>query len=170
MMDRLRGLVEELGELGLLTRDFLRHLLRRPFEIRLLLEQVDSVGVRSLNVVNLTAILTGMVLALHIGLFLAKFGAKLYVSRIMGLSLMREMGPVLTALMIGARVGAEINRAANRSLSSRSSRVVQGSKRRRPESMTREATACFCPRSDRRERRGRRENWKRRYASLLFLE
>jgi phospholipid/cholesterol/gamma-HCH transport system permease protein len=40
------------------------------------------------------------------GGFLARFGAKIYVSRIMGISLLREMGPVLTALMIGARVGA----------------------------------------------------------------
>ena len=42
------------------------------------------------------------------GQFLARFGAKIYISRIMGLSLFREMGPVLTALMIGARVGAGI--------------------------------------------------------------
>lgn len=76
-----------------------------------------------------------MVLALQMGLFLAKFGAKSYVSRIMGLWLMREMGAVLMALMISARVGAGINRGANRSPSSRSSRVVEGSRRRRPESI-----------------------------------
>lgn len=43
------------------------------------------------------------------GEFLSRFGAKIYVSRIMGISLLREMGPVLTALMIGARVGAGIS-------------------------------------------------------------
>ncbi len=100
--------LEQLGDVGLLTRDFLRYLFRRPFELRLLVEQMDSIGVRSLNVVNLTGIFAGMVLALQMGHFLAKFGAKIYVSRIMGLSLLREMGPVLTALMIGARVGAGI--------------------------------------------------------------
>jgi phospholipid/cholesterol/gamma-HCH transport system permease protein len=100
--------LEQVGEVGLLTRDFFRYLIRRPFETRLFLDQLDAVGVRSLTVVNLTAIFSGMVLALQMGEFLAKFGAKIYVSRIMGLSLMREMGPVLSALMIAARVGAGI--------------------------------------------------------------
>jgi phospholipid/cholesterol/gamma-HCH transport system permease protein len=100
--------LEQLGDVGLLTRDFLKYLFRRPFESRLLIQQMDSIGVRSLNVVSLTGIFAGMVLALQMGHFLAKFGAKIYVSRIMGLSLLREMGPVLTALMIGARVGAGI--------------------------------------------------------------
>jgi phospholipid/cholesterol/gamma-HCH transport system permease protein len=100
--------LEQLGDVGLLTRDCVRQALRRPFEMRLFLDQLDSVGVRSLNVVNLTAIFTGMVLALQMGQFLGRFGAKIYISRVMGLSLFREMGPVLTALMIGARVGAGI--------------------------------------------------------------
>ncbi len=100
--------LEQLGDVGLLTRDCARQALRRPFEGRLLVEQLDNVGVRSLNVVNLTAVFTGMVLALQMGQFLSRFGAKIYISRIMGLSLFREMGPVLTALMIGARVGAGI--------------------------------------------------------------
>jgi phospholipid/cholesterol/gamma-HCH transport system permease protein len=108
MRDSLYRFFEQLGELGLLTRDFIRYLFRRPFEARLLIEQLDSIGWRSLNVVNLTAIFTGMVLALQMGGFLSRFGAKIYVSRIMGISLLREMGPVLTALMIGARVGSGI--------------------------------------------------------------
>jgi phospholipid/cholesterol/gamma-HCH transport system permease protein len=108
MLQELYRFFDELGEVGLLSRDFIRHLFRRPFEARLFVDQLDAVGVRSLNVVNLTAIFSGMVLALQMGQFLAKFGAKIYVSRIMGLSLMREMGPVLSALMIAARVGAGI--------------------------------------------------------------
>jgi phospholipid/cholesterol/gamma-HCH transport system permease protein len=106
MQDRLYFFLDQLGQVGILTRDFIRYLLRRPFETRLVIDQLDSVGFRSLNVVNLTAIFSGMVLALQMGQFLEKFGAKIYVSRIMGLSLMREMGPVLAALMIAARVGA----------------------------------------------------------------
>jgi len=108
MRDSLQRFLEQLGELGLLTWGFFHHLFRRPFEVGLLLEQLDSIGWRSLNVVNLTAVFTGMVLALQMGGFLSRFGAKIYVSRIMGISLLREMGPVLTALMIGARVGAGI--------------------------------------------------------------
>jgi len=99
----------EIGEAGLLSREFLRYLFRRPFEMRLFIEQLDDVGVRSLNVINLTAIFSGMVLALQAGQILAKFGAKIYVSRIMGLSLLREMGPVLSALMVTGRVGSGIS-------------------------------------------------------------
>ncbi len=108
MAQAFRRFLEQLGEVGLLTRECARQAARRPFEGALLVEQLDSVGVRSLNVVNLTAIFTGMVLALQMGQFLSRFGAKIYISRVMGLSLFREMGPVLTALMIGARVGAGI--------------------------------------------------------------
>src|SRR5579864_3932391 len=108
MGQAFKRFLEQLGDIGLLTRECVRQALRRPFEGGLLVEQLDSVGVRSLNVVNLTAIFTGMVLALQMGQFLGRFGATIYISRIMGLSLFREMGPVLTALMIGARVGAGI--------------------------------------------------------------
>jgi phospholipid/cholesterol/gamma-HCH transport system permease protein len=108
MLEGLYRFLTQLGEVGILTRDFFRYLIRRPFEVRLFVDQLDSIGVRSLNVVNLTAIFSGMVLALQMGEFLAKFGAKIYVSRIMGISLLREMGPVLSALMVAARVGAGI--------------------------------------------------------------
>ena len=98
MLERIYLFLDQLGEVGVLTADFFRYLVRRPFEGRLLLDQLDAVGVKSVNVVNLTAIFSGMVLALQMGQFLAKFGAKIYVSRIMGLSLLREMGPVLISL------------------------------------------------------------------------
>jgi phospholipid/cholesterol/gamma-HCH transport system permease protein len=95
MGQAFKRFLEQLGDVGLLTRECVRQALRRPFEGHLLVEQLDSVGVRSLNVVNLTAIFTGMVLAPQMWQFLARFGAKIYISRIMGLSLFREMGPVL---------------------------------------------------------------------------
>ena len=56
----------------------------------------------------ITALFTGMVLALQTGIALARFGAKPYVGSVVGLSLARELGPVLTALMVGGRVGAGI--------------------------------------------------------------
>ena len=98
----------QVGGIGSLTLECIRDLFRRPFEFRLLMEQLDDIGWGSLNVVNLTAIFSGMVLVLQMGEFLGRFGAKIYVSRIIGISMLREMGPVLTALMIGARVGAGI--------------------------------------------------------------
>ncbi len=70
------------------------------------LGQLHEVGVRSLSIVNLTAVFTGMVMSLQLGYFLAQFGAKIFVGRIVGLAIITELGPVLTALMIGGRVGA----------------------------------------------------------------
>jgi phospholipid/cholesterol/gamma-HCH transport system permease protein len=105
---RLQAFLETLGEVALLTRDAVRQLGVRPPEWRLVVDQLEQIGWRSLSIVNLTALFTGMVLALQLGNYLARFGAKMFVSRIVGMSLVREMGPVLTALMIGGRVGAGI--------------------------------------------------------------
>ena len=99
---------DRLGDLAFLTRDTVRSVLVRPPEWRTVLEQLEQVGWRSLSIVNLTALSTGMVLALQLGHSLERFGAKMFVSRIVGVSLVRELGPILTALMIGGRVGAGI--------------------------------------------------------------
>src|SRR5262249_35991910 len=82
--------------------------IRSRRDLALVVEQLDQVGVRSLSIVNLTAMFMGMVLALQMGNFLAKFGAQIFVSRVVGVSLLRELAPVLTALMVGGRVGAGI--------------------------------------------------------------
>ncbi len=100
--------VDALGDMALLTGDVVRATLARPPAWRTILDQLEQIGWRSLSIVNLTALFTGMVLALQLGSYLERFGAKMFVSRIVGVSLVREMGPVLTALMIGGRVGAGI--------------------------------------------------------------
>ena len=105
---RLLAFADALGEIALLTRDAVRVTLRRPPAWRTLLEQLEQIGWRSLSIASLTALSTGMVLALQLGHFLERFGAKMFVSRILGVSLVREMGPILTALMLGGRVGAGI--------------------------------------------------------------
>ena len=100
--------LDALGDMAYLTRDAIRYALTRPPAWRTIVEQLEQVGWRSLSIVNLTALSTGMVLALQLGHSLDRFGAKPFVSRIVGVSLVREMGPILTALMIGGRVGAGI--------------------------------------------------------------
>jgi len=99
---------DALGDMAVLSRDTLRAIALRPPEWSAIAEQLEQVGWRSLSIVNLTALSTGMVLALQLGHSLERFGAKPFVSRILGLSLVRELGPILTALMIGGRVGAGI--------------------------------------------------------------
>src|SRR6202451_2623300 len=56
MLERIYRFLDELGEVGVLTGEFFRYLVRRPFEWRLLLDQLDAIGVKSINVVNLNAI------------------------------------------------------------------------------------------------------------------
>ncbi len=79
-----------------------------PLEFTEILRQLDRLGIGSLNLTNITALFTGMVLALQTGYTLATFGAKHYIGEVVALSLVRELGPVLTALMVGGRVGSGI--------------------------------------------------------------
>lgn len=78
------------------------------FYWKLLCEQIYIIGWRSLPLVIITAVSTGMVMSLQFGLGLEKFGGKLYVPKLVAVTILREMGPVFTALMIAARVGAGI--------------------------------------------------------------
>ncbi|MGE5360350.1 MAG: MlaE family ABC transporter permease [Bacteroidales bacterium] len=80
----------------------------RPFYRRDMIEQFDAIGVGSLTVVLLTGFFTGAVLALQTGMSLDQFGARPYVGRLVSASMVRELGPVLTALMITGRVGSGI--------------------------------------------------------------
>jgi phospholipid/cholesterol/gamma-HCH transport system permease protein len=80
----------------------------RPFYYRDLVEQLDAVGVGSLTVVLLTGMFTGAVLALQSGFTLDQFGARSVVGRLVGASMVKELGPVLTALMVSGRVGSGI--------------------------------------------------------------
>lgn len=102
------GVVEACGEFAQLMGATLRSAGPRRFPILETLRQVEAIGARSATIVLITALFTGMVLALQTGIALARFGAKPYVGAVVGLSLARELGPVLTALMVGGRVGAGI--------------------------------------------------------------
>jgi len=73
-----------------------------------IVEQFDAIGVRSLTVVLLTGFFTGAVLALQSGLTLDQFGARPAVGRLVSASMIKELGPVLTGLMLTGRVGSGI--------------------------------------------------------------
>jgi len=80
----------------------------RPFYIHDVIEQLESIGVGSLTVVLLTGLFTGAVLALQSGLTLDQFGARPVVGRLVAASMVKELGPVLTSLMLAGRVGSGI--------------------------------------------------------------
>jgi phospholipid/cholesterol/gamma-HCH transport system permease protein len=86
----------------------LRGSVTRPFYRHDAVEQFDSIGVRSLTVVLLTGFFTGAVLALQSGLTLDQFGARPVVGRLVSASMIKELGPVLTGLMLTGRVGSGI--------------------------------------------------------------
>jgi phospholipid/cholesterol/gamma-HCH transport system permease protein len=100
--------LEQLGGFSLLIGQTFREALRRRPEGRVVMEQLYQLGVLSVGIATVTALFTGMVLALQTSYSLAAYGAKLFVGDIVSLSLVRELGPVLTSLMVGGRVGAGI--------------------------------------------------------------
>ncbi len=101
-------LLRQLGGEWLLLRQIFKEIRRRPLYARLIVEQVYQIGIRSSVLVLITAASTGMVMALQFGMGLEKFGGKLYVPKIVSLSIVREIGPVFCSLMLAARVGAGI--------------------------------------------------------------
>ncbi len=108
MKHLLRSYLEEFGGMVRLGWSTLRLAPRRPFEAELWVEQLYQLGVRSLTITNVTLLFTGMVLAIQTAYSLAVYGVKSFVGDIVALSVVRELGPVLTALMVAGRVGAGI--------------------------------------------------------------
>jgi phospholipid/cholesterol/gamma-HCH transport system permease protein len=98
----------EVQEYVFLIGKFFRGLVTRPFYYRDVIEQFDAIGVGSLTVVLLTGMFTGMVLALQSGFTLDQFGARSMVGRLVSASIVKELGPVLTGLMVAGRVGSGI--------------------------------------------------------------
>ena len=98
----------QVGALSLLFSETVRQTVRRRPEWTVILDQMHHLGVRSMAIATVTALFTGMVLALQTSYSLAAYGAKLFVGDIVALSLVRELGPVLASLMVGGRVGAGI--------------------------------------------------------------
>jgi len=97
---------EELGALALFCMRTLYWLIRPPVFIRQLFKQMEFIGVRSSSVVLLTGLFTGMVSSLQSHHGFSLFGAEALVGSTTALGLLRELGPVLAALMVTARAGS----------------------------------------------------------------
>jgi len=96
------------GGITLLLRDSLVTLFKTPLRGQATLEQMNTIGVMSLPLVFLTALFTGMVLSLQSAYQLRLFAAEQFTSDLVALSMTRELGPVLTAMVVAGRVGASI--------------------------------------------------------------
>src|SRR5215216_7062207 len=86
----------------------LRAIFSRPYYFRDIVEQFEEIGLGSLTVVLLTGFFTGAVLALQTGITLDQFGARPFVGRLISASMIKELGPVLTGLMLAGRIGSGI--------------------------------------------------------------
>lgn len=100
------GIALSVQEYFALVARLLKSCVSRPFYRRDIVQQMDTIGVQSLFIVVLTGLFTGMVLALQSAVEMERFGATIYIGRLVGASTVRELGPVLTALMVTGRAGA----------------------------------------------------------------
>ena len=98
--------IEEMGKILLLFLSVLMWMVRPPLKLRLILKQMEFVGVKSIFVVVLTGTFTGMVMALQGYYGFRMFNAESLVGSTVALGMTRELGPVLTALMVTARAGS----------------------------------------------------------------
>lgn len=104
----LGSYIEDMGVMALMVRDSFHTLLRSPPTFSSITTEIYSTGVKSILIVIVAALAVGLVMAIQFGFGLARFGAKLYVPKIVTVSIVRELGPIFTALMLAARVGAGI--------------------------------------------------------------
>ncbi len=110
-MGHLRGFkrfVNDIQGLTFFCLKMFRYSVGRPFYFAEFMDQMYFLGVGSLFLVVLTGMFAGQAIALQFSIELADFGSKNYLGRVMAIAILRELGPVLTALMVAARVSSGI--------------------------------------------------------------
>ena len=111
-MDKLRSLstienkLVRLGIAGLFLVETIKAILLPPYSVKLLIKQIAFIGARSLLVIIVAGLFVGMVIALQFYDTLLRFGSISLLGSAVGLSLIRELGPVITALMVIGRAGS----------------------------------------------------------------
>jgi phospholipid/cholesterol/gamma-HCH transport system permease protein len=105
---RIKLALQYVGGMTTLLFEAIYYGIRPPYQLGLILQEIESIGINSLTVVNVIALFTGMVLALQTASALSRFGAKGFIGVVVAISLVREIGPVFTGLMVAGRVGSGI--------------------------------------------------------------
>ncbi|MCK0146826.1 ABC transporter permease [Arenibacter sp. F26102] len=98
----------EIGDLSYFTARFFKEVLKPPFEFKELLRQCYQMGNRSLVLVTVTGFIIGLVLTLQSRPTLIQFGAVSWMPNMVGISIVREIGPVITALICAGRIASGI--------------------------------------------------------------
>jgi len=102
------SLLDYAGGVTLLFLRTIRGLLSGPFRARLVLYELSKVGVQSWFITTLSSLFIGMVLAFQSAYQMQKLGAEIYIASLVSLSVVREIGPVITALIVAGRVGSAV--------------------------------------------------------------
>src|SRR4030066_1004238 len=97
---------EEIGRGFIMFWQTLTWCFRRPYNLRMIFQQMEAIGFNSLPVVIIMALFTGMVLAIQTYTGFKRFNAEKFVGTVVALSVARELGPVLTGLIVAGRAGA----------------------------------------------------------------
>ena len=98
--------VAHVGDIAILTKQTFMSVFKMPLEIPATIYQIESLGVRSLGIVAVTATFIGMVMTIQFAFGLQRFGGVEYIPRVIVLSFVRELGPTLTAIIVGGRIGS----------------------------------------------------------------
>lgn len=104
----LHAMVEWVGDLGFFSWRVIKAIVSRPFEGAEFLRQLDAIGAKSFPLVALAGAATGIVLSLQTRDSLTRFGAKSLLPAVIVFSLVKETGPIITALVASGRIGAGI--------------------------------------------------------------
>lgn len=102
------SLLVETGGIARFTGRFFREGFRPRYELQELLHQCYVVGYQSLPMVGITGFIMGIVLTLQSRPTMAKFGAESWIPTMVGLTIIREMGPIITALIFAGKIGSSI--------------------------------------------------------------
>ena len=105
---QLKSFLTEIGELSLFTGRYFREAFKRPFEFKELLRQCYNMGNRSLLLVVITGFIIGLVLTLQTRPTLMEFRAVSWMPSMVSISIVREIGPIITALVCAGRIGSGI--------------------------------------------------------------
>lgn len=108
MSPGLKNFFSEAGEITRFGLRFFREVLFPPYEFREVLRQSFEIGYRSLPLVGLTAFIIGLVLTLQSRPTMIEFGAESWLPKMVGISIIREIGPVVIALICAGKIGSSI--------------------------------------------------------------
>lgn len=104
----IRGLFINIAGIAHFTGRYFRQVFKSPFEFKELLNQAYNVGYHSLFLVGITGFIIGMVMSLQMKPTMETFGAEAWLPSMVSISIIREIGPVLTALICAGKVGSGI--------------------------------------------------------------